>query len=982
MKRKRDETKKIRGDVQQKITLLCVVFLLCVAVLPSTVSAAETADYSWYDVQKTELTISDVNDLIGFANIVNGKATGISKDTFAGKTVRLTNDIDLTGRTWTPIGSSNYDKKPGVDDVKMFAGNFDGGNHVITGLSSEGYVPDSSETGSTEYSFGLFGYVYGSNFSNVKLADVDIDCGTRKDSAGQDVDGSGVAALIGYYHVANVEECVIENCHVLSGTVKASNNMGGLIGHMDSQISQPIADITIIDCSNAADVTTEAREAGGILGLMNSAREDGNIYVTMRGTITFKDCINTGDITSLGRGSPSAGGILGRDHNQAAGQRLKLIFDGCENSGTITVTANGETHAAGIASGYYSAGAWLIAKDCSNTGDVVVNNPSNEVYAGGLISYGGVVELIDSISTSTVTGGTASNRYVGGAQNILFLEKMDDFSDTVNGNTYYLNGGTSPEYAALVDDAAGGGNFHLVETAYKDGYKFDGWYDNPEFTGEAYTALGNNVKNYYAKWAPVIILDANGGVGDRVVLELSTTQLPPNTFTRDNYRFAEWNTKADGTGDSYSDGDKILVESSTILYAQWESVVTFNANDGSGEMPEMAIGYGKSENLKPNTFTRTNYEFAGWAESEDGGVAYTDKDFITPTGNITLYAKWKGAITFNANGGTGEMNPQEILQGSAVTLAPNTFTLTGYLFNNWNTNPDNTGISYADKETVPFAENMVLYANWTECNYHNFIKEVVAPEYLKSPATHTQKAVYYKSCTECGKSSEGTDGEATFEYGDVLEKLPENNTGGGTSTEGTYITMIRDAPEEGGEVLFKNSATPVESVTVPAGIIDGKIVVSAITDADAPQGKETEALFDVSISGSYPAGKETIITVSLSKSKLTQRGLTEADACLYHFNGEEWTKLFTTYEVSGNTVIYHGTTKSCSPFALVYEIGGAVLLEVEEPVDEPTEQPPADIPSEILPPSVDVPTEIPETPTPILGILAGLGYMALFIRRK
>jgi len=438
--------------------------------------------------------INNLDDLKKFRDAVNAGVT------YAGEYVLLTSDIDLSGEVWTPIGISNYDKTPETSDVRMFAGNFDGGNHTISGLTSEGYIPSADQTKSTEYCFGLFGYVYGSNISNVNMADVDIDCGTRKDTAGNDVAGSGVAALIGYYFPKNDAVSVIENCHVLGGTVKASNNMGGLIGHMDSQISQPSVDITIKNCSNAADVTTEAREAGGILGLMNSARE-GNYYVTMRGTVNFVDCVNTGDITSLGGGAPSAGGILGRDHNQAAGQRLKIIFDGCKNSGKITVTANGETHAAGIGAGYYSTGAWLISKNSRNTGDVVVINPSSSVYAGGLISYGGVVELIDSTSTGNVkVGEEAGNRYVGGAQNILFLEGMYDYKDTVSGYTYYLNGGTSPDYYSLVDDAAGGGNFHLVETAHKDNFEFGGWYGDAKYTGDAYTALNKDVKTYYAKW--------------------------------------------------------------------------------------------------------------------------------------------------------------------------------------------------------------------------------------------------------------------------------------------------------------------------------------------------------------------------------------------------------------------------------------------------------------------------------------------------
>ncbi len=51
---------------------------------------------------------------------------------------------------------------------------------------------------------------------------------------------------------------------------------------------------------------------------------------------------------------------------------------------------------------------------------------------------------------------------------------------------------------------------------------------------------------------------------------------------------------------------------------------------------------------------------------------------------------------------------------------------------------------------------------------HSFTAEKAAEEYLKSAATCTEKAVYYKSCTVCGKSSEGTADEATFTSGNVL----------------------------------------------------------------------------------------------------------------------------------------------------------------------------------------------------------------------
>ena len=58
-------------------------------------------------------------------------------------------------------------------------------------------------------------------------------------------------------------------------------------------------------------------------------------------------------------------------------------------------------------------------------------------------------------------------------------------------------------------------------------------------------------------------------------------------------------------------------------------------------------------------------------------------------------------------------------------------------------------------------------AEYGETKPHSY-EQIKSPEYLKSAATCTAKAVYYTSCTECGLSSKGTKNEATFEYGNAL----------------------------------------------------------------------------------------------------------------------------------------------------------------------------------------------------------------------
>ena len=62
----------------------------------------------------------------------------------------------------------------------------------------------------------------------------------------------------------------------------------------------------------------------------------------------------------------------------------------------------------------------------------------------------------------------------------------------------------------------------------------------------------------------------------------------------------------------------------------------------------------------------------------------------------------------------------------------------------------------------------VCGGEYGEMAAHDFTAETAEEQYLKSAATCTEKAVYYKSCAACGLSSKGTDGEATFEAGKPL----------------------------------------------------------------------------------------------------------------------------------------------------------------------------------------------------------------------
>ncbi|MBR0431091.1 InlB B-repeat-containing protein, partial [Candidatus Saccharibacteria bacterium] len=80
--------------------------------------------------------------------------------------------------------------------------------------------------------------------------------------------------------------------------------------------------------------------------------------------------------------------------------------------------------------------------------------------------------------------------------------------------------------------------------------------------------------------------------------------------------------------------------------ASTEYTISYNANGGTGTMNDQKVEVGDIVNLNPNSFTRTNYIFAGWNTAANGsGTSYTDGQSVSNLaaagGTITLYAQWK-----------------------------------------------------------------------------------------------------------------------------------------------------------------------------------------------------------------------------------------------------------------------------------------------------------------------------------------------------
>ena len=237
----------------------------------------------------------------------------------------------------------------------------------------------------------------------------------------------------------------------------------------------------------------------------------------------------------------------------------------------------------------------------------------------------------------------------------------------------------------------------------------------------------NNEVTLYVQWTKLqysIYLDTNYAIGTEIILKVdydATVTLPLNTYTKTGHTFSGWNTKADGSGDAYTDGQTFAPKGNMRLYAQWtpnKLIVKFNSNLGEGTMSDQEFSYGVSQKINKNTYTKQGYEFTGWNTNIDGtGTSYDDMEEVKIYKDLTLYAQWSQDtfyVIFDANGGEGSMEIQDFKRNESGTLQKSTFTRDGYIFSGWNTNADGTGTSYSDCASIVVNKNITLYAMWVE----------------------------------------------------------------------------------------------------------------------------------------------------------------------------------------------------------------------------------------------------------------------------
>lgn len=377
---------------------------------PISLPAKPTESYDWYDKASGSVyEIATADDLWGLADLVE---TG--EDSFAGKTVKLKNDIDLGGVTalgytirdnrWFPIGMYN-----------KFAGTLDGQGHSIKGVfidersRNEVGLFSALERTATIKNLTVEGVINGGDYvggivgknANARIENCsfkgEISAGSEYGYIGG-IAGFGSGTIIGCktYGSMNVRLSFVSDS-LLNGA------SGGIIGYMTGPTT------VISSCENNMNIVSNGLSLGGIAGqsMMMSKIEN---------------CINNGSVS----GYKQVGGVLGRLVVMGGGTPVNActnngnVYASDEDAGGIVgVTSGGDMHVVGCvnngsveakinAAGILGHNSGVTVETSYNTGEIKAGS-----FAGGIIakdSANGAVNCynLGSISAGSWAGGISA----------------------------------------------------------------------------------------------------------------------------------------------------------------------------------------------------------------------------------------------------------------------------------------------------------------------------------------------------------------------------------------------------------------------------------------------------------------------------------------------------------------------------------------------------------------------------------------------
>ncbi len=316
-----------------------------------------------------------------------------------------------------------------------------------------------------------------------------------------------------------------------------------------------------------------------------------------------------------------------------------------------------------------------------------------------------------TVGTTTIETVVSSLYDEGVSKTYKLVIEVKDLTFAIN---YVLDGGTNsennpneyvPEKLPL-----------LLENPTKSGYKFVGWYDNENFTGEAITEISAGTMGdvtLYAKWNALdyrISYELNGGTNAENPDGYDVSDLPVSLHapSRTGYIFKGW----------YMGENRVLAipvgtTGNVVVSAKWEPITYTIDFDTNGGLPTLSsIEYTiESDSFTLQEITKVGYTFDGWYNGETKVTEITTGTY----GNMTLVAKWTAdlyTISYDlADGVNSPENPTSYtIESGLITLKDP--TREGYTFAGWYNGEQL--VTTIDSNTL---ENISLTAKWTVNSY-------------------------------------------------------------------------------------------------------------------------------------------------------------------------------------------------------------------------------------------------------------------------
>ncbi len=314
--------------------ILCGLFLLLIVVgityklLPNTLSNFVAIENVWSGETATSFSggngtvdnpyqISRGEELAYFKKVIEGNESDSYKD----KYYVITDNIDMAGLSFEPIGIEN----------KTFSGHFDGQGHTIVNLK----INDSQVIKEKEYS-GLFSVVDGATISNINLDTITIDLSKENDIYFGTLSGSTL-------NNSNLNNISINNVSVTlkKKSTTSSSNFGNVSGYLEnSKVSNVFANVTVVE--NKLLKTNAVASLGENTSLNNIYINSNISYTDLPSSIYTKDTITDDFFDNLNKGADKYIWVM------ADGVYTLTRVEDNKSSNYDVVVPNFEVHDSGI----------------------------------------------------------------------------------------------------------------------------------------------------------------------------------------------------------------------------------------------------------------------------------------------------------------------------------------------------------------------------------------------------------------------------------------------------------------------------------------------------------------------------------------------------------------------------------------------------------------------------------------------------------